>query len=238
MSDLSDLQGIFPTSIRWNAEDGFLAISVFNQEIGERELRKIELGKPATFAMDLATRERGYGLIKSGIYDMKLTPVGSPPPPCPDDGEYKPALGCWLWNPEYGELRLETNATIVRQAITSIWDQSRFEPQAAAGVQPVVRFVDRVPIPVKAVKKTFSGPVIKIIGWVPRGEVPGWREREPTVLPPKSLPVLPTATAPAIDTSVKRSAKTKTKAKAKPAAIDDPNDNIDDILGGESIPYA
>jgi hypothetical protein len=100
MSDLSDLHGIYPTSLRWNAESGFLAVSAFNGETGERELRQIELGQAATFVLDLATRERGYGLIKSGVYDMKLSPVGSPPPPWPENEEYKPALGCWLWNPE------------------------------------------------------------------------------------------------------------------------------------------
>ena len=45
MGDLSDLLGIYPTSIRWNAETGFLAISVFNSESGERELQEIELGR-------------------------------------------------------------------------------------------------------------------------------------------------------------------------------------------------
>ena len=61
MSDLSDLHGIFPTSLRWNAESGFLAVSAFNGETGERELQPIELGQAATFVLDLATRERGYG---------------------------------------------------------------------------------------------------------------------------------------------------------------------------------
>ena len=60
MSDLSDLHGIYPTSLRWNAETGFLAISVFNAEAGERELQQIGLGHPATFVLDLATRMRGY----------------------------------------------------------------------------------------------------------------------------------------------------------------------------------
>jgi hypothetical protein len=119
MSDLSDLHGIYPTSLRWNAESGFLAISPFNAETGERELQEIELGQPATFVLDLATRERGYGLIKTGIYDMRLTPVGSPPPPWPEDEEYKPALGCWMWTPSLGEVRLETNAKIFREAVTS-----------------------------------------------------------------------------------------------------------------------
>ena len=70
----------------------------------------------------------------------------------------------------------------------AVWDQARFEPQAAEGLQPVVCFVDRVPVQVKAVNKTFSGPVIKIIGWVERDKVPGWADREPTVSPPKALP--------------------------------------------------
>ncbi len=134
MSDLSDLHGIYPTSLRWNAETGFLAISVFNAEAGERELQQIELGHPATFALDMATRERGYGLIKAGVYDMKLTPVGSPPPQWPDDEEYKPALGCWAWNPTFGELRLETNAAIFRQAVASIWDQCRVGTAGRGGL--------------------------------------------------------------------------------------------------------
>src|SRR6516225_4404401 len=164
MSDLSDLHGIYPTSLRWNAETGFLAISVFNAETGERELQEIELGKPATFALDLATRERGYGRIKTGVYEMKLTPVGSPPPPWPGDEEYKPAIGCWLWNPTFFELRLETNGAIFRQAVTALWDQARLEPQAAEGLQPVICFVDRVPVHVKQVNKTFNGPLIKVVG--------------------------------------------------------------------------
>jgi hypothetical protein len=238
MSDLSGLHGVYPTSLRWNAESGFLSISVFNPESGERELREIELGQPATFVMDLATRERGYGLIKVGLYDMRLTPVGAPPPPWPDDEEFKPALGCWLWSPSLGELRLETNGSIVRQAMMAVWDACKSSPEAAAGQQPVICFADSVPVPVKAVGKTFRGPIIKTIGWVERDKVPGWTEREPTVLPPKALMALPTAAAPAIDTQVKGPTKIgfKAKAKAKPAA-NDPNDNIDDILGNDPIPY-
>ena len=34
MSDLSGLHGVYPTSLRWNAEGGFLGISAFNP--GER----------------------------------------------------------------------------------------------------------------------------------------------------------------------------------------------------------
>ena len=51
---------------------------------------KSPLGKPATFALDLATRERGYGLIRAAVYDMRLSPVGAKPPAWPDDDEFKP----------------------------------------------------------------------------------------------------------------------------------------------------
>ena len=229
MSDISDLHGVYPTSLRWNAETGVLGISVFNAETGERELQQIELGQPATFVLDLATRERGYGLIKSGVYVMELTPVSSPPPPWPGDEEYKPALGCWAWNPTFGELRLETNAAIFRQAVTNVWDRCRFEPQAAEGLQPVVRFVDRVSIQVKAVNKTFSGPVIKVIGWVERSQVPGWANREPTVLPPAAPPILaaPSAPAPA-PSAVKKPVKAR-KGAAKPGPDDPLADLNDDI---------
>ena len=192
-------------------------------------MQQIELGEPATFVLDLATRERGYGLIKSGVYEMKLTPVSSPPPPWPGEEEYKPALGCWAWNPTFGELRLETNARIFRDAVTSVWDKARFEPQAAEGLQPVVRFVDRVPVPVKAVNKTFIGPVIKVIGWVERSQVPGWANREPTVLPPAAPPILAAPSAPAPATSaVKKPAKAK-KGAGKPGPdgpLADLNDDI------------
>ena len=184
MSDLSDLHGIFPTSLRWNAETGILGISVFNSETAERELEEIELGKMATFAMDMATRERGYGLIKVGVYDMKLTPVGSPAPQWMSDEEFKPAIGCWLWSPAFNELRLETNAAILRTAVANVWDRARSAPEFMKGLQPAVRFVDRVSIPVKAVNKTFFGPVIDIVGWAERNKIPGWAARTPTVALP------------------------------------------------------
>ena len=182
MSDLSGLHGVFAPSLRWNAEEGFLSVSVFNSETGEREPKEIDLGPAATFVMDMATRERGYGAIRVGFYDMRLTPVSSPPPPWPGDEEYKPALGCWVYHPDYGELRLETNAAMFREAVTGIWDAAKSEPQAAAAEQqPVVRFTGRVSVPIKALKKSFYRPVIEIVGSVERNKVPGWAARTPTV---------------------------------------------------------
>jgi hypothetical protein len=90
-------------------------------------------------------------------------------------------------------------------------------------LQPVVRFVDRVPIPVKSVHKTFFGPVIQVVGWVERNKVPGWATREPTVLPPAALPILPTPSAPApTETAAKKPGKTK-KGAAKPGPDDIPS---------------
>jgi hypothetical protein len=225
MSDLSGLHGVFAPSLRWNAEEGFLSVSVFNPETGEREPKEINLGPPATFVMGMATRERGYGAIRVGFYDMKLTPVGSPEPAWPGDEEYKPALGCSLYHPEYGELRLETNAKMFREAVDSIWDAAKSDqPGAAADQQPVIRFIGRVLVPSKALKKSFYRPVIEIIGWVERDRVPGWAARTPTVLLPSAPLILPAQSAPAsASPAVKKPAKAK-KANAKPAPDDPPAD--------------
>jgi hypothetical protein len=58
--------------------------------------------------MDYPCRERRYGRVRAGLYDMRLTPVGSSAPEWPGDDEFKPAIGIWLWSPFFGELRLET----------------------------------------------------------------------------------------------------------------------------------
>jgi hypothetical protein len=125
-NDVSDLHGVYPVSLRWNAETGTLAYWPYDETTGEREPIEIELGSPrAKFVMDLATRERGYGLIRSGVYDMRLRPVGMPAPEWPGDDDYKPAIGCWVWNPPLGELRLETNQSTVLRAVVDLWDRAR-----------------------------------------------------------------------------------------------------------------
>jgi hypothetical protein len=230
MSDLFDLHGIFPDSLRWNAETGVLGIGVFNPESGEREVQPVELGNTATFVMDLATRERGYGLIKVGVYDMKLSPVGSPAPAWPGDEEYRPAAACWLWNPTFGELRLEVCSAIFRQAIANVWDKARFAPEAIRGQQPVIRFVDRVDVVIKSLNKTFYGPVVQIVGWAERNDVLGWKERTPTVPPPAAPPLLAVASAPApipapATPTAKKSAKAGKGGAAKPVPEDPPFDD-------------
>jgi hypothetical protein len=213
---------MYPTSLRWNAEAGLLGISVLNTESGERELQEIELGQDATFAMDMATRERGYGQIRTGSYDMRLSPVGSPPPPWPGDPEFRAALGVWTWHPQFGELRLETNATMFREAVESVWEEARTKPEAVAGEQPVVRFTRRVRRLVKSINKSFWKPVIDIVGFCPRDAIPGWAERPPTVPAPKALPVLPAGSTPAPSApETKKLTKTK-RVPRKSAPPEDP----------------
>jgi hypothetical protein len=104
-------------------------------------------------------------------------------------------------------------------------------------MQPVVRFVDRVSVTKKAIGKSFFSPVIEVAGWVPRDQVPGWREREPTVLPPAALPLLSASSAPApAAPTAETPAKGRTKVKRN-AAKPDPDDPIDDVLGGDSTPW-
>jgi hypothetical protein len=188
MSDISDLRGVFPTPLRWNAEAGVLGYGTYDGATGERGVEEIELGSPeAKFVMDYACRERGYGLIRVGLYDMRLGPIGSPPPEWPGDPDFKPAIGVWMWNPSCGELRLETNGAMFRNAVVAVWDRCRTFKEASEGLQPVVFFIDRREQLVKSVGKTFWEPVVDIINWVPRDKVPPFALREPTVKPPVAL---------------------------------------------------
>ena len=137
--------------------------------------------------MDLATRERGYGLIRSGLYDMRLSPVGAPAPEWPGDDDFKPAIGCLLWNPPLGELRLESNQATLLRSFYELWDRARTFKEAGEGLQPVVHFTDRLELFYRQIGKTFIAPVIDIIGWLPRDKVPPFAMRAPTVKAPMAL---------------------------------------------------
>jgi hypothetical protein len=230
MSDLSDLHGIFPNSLRWNAETGILTVSAYNPETGEREQKPIEFGQRAMFVLDAATRERGYGRIRVGEYSMLLSPVGADPPPWPGAGsEYKPAIGCWAWSPSTGEVRLETCSAMFRDAVANIFHEANSEPQAREGQQPVVSFVNRAPVVIKALRKTIYSPVIERVGFVERDKIPGWKERAPTVPLPVAAPALakPTAPAPVKEIEARRhKAKQPPKAKNGDPPVD-PNLNDD-----------
>ena len=186
--DISDLHGVLATPLRWNAETGVLAYGSYDEASGERELIEIELGSPtAKFAMDLRTRERGYGMIRQGLYDMRLSPVGEPAPEWPGDDAYKAAVACWVWTPLLGELRLETNQTTLLRTITGVWDRARTFREAAEGFEPIVHFIGRRDQPYRRIGKVFQAPIVDIVGWVPRDKIPAFAMREPTVKAPSPL---------------------------------------------------
>jgi hypothetical protein len=187
-ADISDLHGVYATPLRWNAETGVLGYGAYNETTGERKIIEINLDSPrAKFVMDLATRERGYGLIRSGLYDMRLSPVGAPPPEWPGDDDFRPAVACWLWNPPLGELRLESNQATLLRSFSELWDRARTFKEAAEGLQPVVHFSGRRERFYRQIGKAFIAPVIDIIGWVPRDKVPPFAMRAPTVKAPAAL---------------------------------------------------
>jgi hypothetical protein len=198
MSDLSDLQGVPPSSLRWNANaDAGELLVVITNEAFEREPQPIPLNTAsATFVMDMATRERGYGLIAAGIYRMVLTPVGSPPPALPEpitQGAnvlpFKPTLGVFVWNPIFDELRLETNASYFRQAVATVWERYRTFKEASQGLQPIIRFTGKRDVPNQTYKQTFQAPLIDIVGWMEREKIAPFKQRPPTVIPPAALDV-------------------------------------------------
>jgi hypothetical protein len=231
--DLSDLHGAIPRPLRWGAEVGVLGVGKFDPETGERTVEEIELGSSmAKFVMDLATRQRGYGLIRVGLCDMRLTAVGTPPPLWPNDDDYKSAIGCWLWNPPLGEVRLETNASLFRQAVSNTWDHCRAFKEAAEGLVPVVHFVDRREVLIRQIGKMFWQPVIRVISWVPRDKVPPFALREPTVKPPAALD---SQVRHALLEHLQREEPSKGKGKA-PLKRGAHNEYLDDKLPDDPIP--
>jgi hypothetical protein len=235
MSDLSDLGehgGDYPNAGRWQAETGALAISSYNAATGVRELQPVALGgAESTFVLDLLTRERGFSMYRPGIRDARLTPVGSPPPEWPGDPDFAPCIACAGWNPTFNEIRFETNARLFMNALLGVWERALATEEAARGEQPVIRFEGAAPVFIKTTGKTFQSPIIKIVAFMPRDDVPGWAAKPPTVPLPKPSPRLTAASssAPAIDANkpaieadkAKKPARIK-KGASKPAPKDKP----------------
>jgi hypothetical protein len=193
MSILADVGGDYPPFLLFNAESGELIWRPFDEALGERVPKTIELGSlEAKFAVDTATVERGYGKVRQGFRDFVLSPLGSPPPEQPDDDDYKPAVGLAVWNKPLGEMRIETCATIYRGAVCAVIERASDFPEAARGLIPVILFADRREITIKSVGKTFWSPVINVVGWLERDSIPAFRLRKPTVLPPPEPEPKPT----------------------------------------------
>jgi hypothetical protein len=230
MSDLSDLGehgGDFPRAARWNAEASKLTISVYNPETGQRELQPVEFGEPATFVLDLFTRERGFSMYRPGVYDARLSAVGATPPEWPGDPDFKPCVACMGWNPTLGEVRFETNAQLFRTALLGVWERALATEEAARGEVPVIRFVGATEVHIRAVNKTFYSPIIKIVGFIPRDQVPPWTSKPMTVALPKPAPLLgATVAKPALPKGATIEAPSTRHHKAKrPSDDKSPNDS-------------
>jgi hypothetical protein len=139
-------------ALKWNATTGVLSYSVFHSCKGKRVVTGIELGsQQAEWTLDLATRQHGCGKAGEGFYDLKLVPVACSMPDWPDDS-YKSAIGCWLYNPFFGEARMESFSTTLVKATVAVWDRCRTIEEAAEG------WVVRDQIPALAVRPPTSLP--------------------------------------------------------------------------------
>jgi hypothetical protein len=228
MSDLDGLPGIFPNNWRFNAENGGFAFSKYEPQTGERGLQPIELGsREAMLVLDLRTREHGVGRVKVGSFEKWMAPVGSPLPPYPDEPDVKPMLGYWGYSPTFGEGRIETCATLFRNALADIVARCLKEPQAVEGLQPIIQFVDCVPVPIRALNKTFFAPRIERVSWTERDKVPGWANRPPTVPLPVALPLLAASAPKQIQTTAapaKEPAAASRRHKSRRLATKSPDD--------------
>ena len=97
MSDLDDLgyAKIRPDSLRFNGLTGCLTINRYSPET--RRSTATEIPPGSRWAVDVLTRERGYGRVTDSIFDMRLSPVGSPPPVIEDEDLFKTAVSMLLY---------------------------------------------------------------------------------------------------------------------------------------------
>jgi hypothetical protein len=173
MTDLAGMPGAHAPHIRWAAENGVVGIAVYDAVLGDRSIEPIALGsREAKFAIDLMTRQKGYGLIATGAYDFKMVSVDEPWPASPGD-KYKPSYGLWGWSPAFGEVRLESNGALYRDALVGIVDLALKCDEAHAGKCPVIWFTDRRERTFKiSGSKIYWAPIIVLAGWHPREQNP------------------------------------------------------------------
>jgi|SRR6516162_8608807 len=188
MSDLDDL-GIAksrPDSLRFNALNGNLAIHRYDPETRRRTVT--DLPPRTRWAVDMPTRQRGFGRVTDAIYDMKLSPVGALVPEVPDSDLYKPAVSMLLYSPEWGLVEWQTAAAIAVRAIVGFWDRYKAAPEALDGDIPIIELGEpRVVVMGRdANQREFYAANIAIVAWMGRDVIPAFRVRPPTVAPPQS----------------------------------------------------
>jgi hypothetical protein len=210
--------------LRPSALTGDLTVNHFDVVLQERITFVVPVG--SEWVPDMHRRRRGWLETGDGIFDPRMTPVGTEPPAQPSEG-HKPGVAWELWNQQYGLCEMITNSTITRSAILAFWEDYKAQPEAARGLLPVVRFSE--PITVKMGKnnpRLFYAPNPSIVGWVERDTIAAFRDRPMTVALPSASPEQLTYTpvAPQIAPPARRSGRAP--APVRDTTRDDINDAI------------
>jgi hypothetical protein len=169
----------------------------------------------------MPTRKRGYGLVTDSKFDMRLTDVGAPPPPAPEDPRYKPAVSMLMWSQSYGLAQWISCGIIVVKTIATFWDECRSFREAADGLLPQVEIGHPrlVTIGRPPQQREFYAPVLTITGWVTREAIPVLAARPPTVEPP-----------PRLDSQIPFRPVKQLAGKARPPVVDGLSEILDDDI--------
>jgi hypothetical protein len=217
--DVLDHRSIRPSTYRLNAVTGSQFISTV---VGlTRFDTPVEPG--TEIIADMRTRKIGYGRTGEHLFDFRTEYVGFPPPPAPEEDEFKPAVS-WVWSTPNGLIEHITNGAIARGATVEGWEKYKAAPEAARGMMPVIRIGE--PAEVQSSGRTFYAPNFQIVGWIDRDDVPAFRDR-PAMCPlPSPTPERLTYTpaAPRIAPPAKRSGRAP--APARDTTCDDINEAI------------
>jgi hypothetical protein len=175
------------------------------------------------FVADPPTRKIGYGRTGEHVFDFRMEHVGSPPPPAPEEDDFKLAVS-WTWATPNGLIEHITNGAIARGAVVEAWEAYKRAPEAARGMVPVIRIGE--PVEVQSSGRTFYAPNFQIVGWITRDDVPAFRDRPPMCPLPSLAPERLTYTpvAPQIAPPAKRPGRAP--APVRDTTRDDINDAI------------
>ena len=223
MSDLDDL----------NHAIVLLQRLKFNALTGSLLLGDTELGAGSRWVGDMLTRRRGVGRTGDGVFEFYLTPVGSAPPTIPEDDKFKPAVAMIWWSPEDGLAEMITNGSILRRTISDYWETYKTYQEAADGMLPLTEFGPPREVKVGRTNiRVFWTPVLTVIGWIPREDIPALKYRPPTVPPPirrdQQVPFRPTAMLPSAKDRRKTSAPAKDRQRG--SAPDPLSEILDDEI--------
>jgi hypothetical protein len=187
MSDIDDLPTTKtrPHSLRFNAVTGFLAVYCYNLETRQNSI--VEIPPKSRWAIDMLTRERGYGRVTDAVFDMRLSPVGAPPPVIEDEDLFKTAVSMRLYSPDWGLVEWQTASALAVRAIIGLWETYKKSAEALVGDIPIVEIgTPRVVVIGRDTnKREFFAPQIDIVAWADREVFPAFRARPPTVALPQ-----------------------------------------------------